>query len=104
MIERPDRSDVRLPRGPRPSHARLRDGDAHELFSEEMAEELGDVLWYVANLATKLELSLSEVAERNLRKVELDYQMARAECDRRRAELDRALGRIPGLIGKDDLR
>ena len=43
-------------------------------------------------------------AERNLRKVELDYQMARAECDRRRAELDRALGRIPGLTGKDDLR
>jgi len=48
---------------------RLRDGDAHELFSEEMAEELGDVLWYVANLATKLDLNLAEVAERNLRKV-----------------------------------
>jgi len=48
---------------------RLRDGDAHELFSEEMAEELGDVLWYVANLATKLDLSLTEVAERNLGKV-----------------------------------
>ena len=43
-------------------------------------------------------------AERNLRKVELDYEMARAECDRRRAELERALGRIPGLTGKDDLR
>jgi cobalt-zinc-cadmium efflux system outer membrane protein len=36
-------------------------------------------------------------AERNLRSVELDYQMARAECDRRHAELERALGRIPGL-------
>jgi NTP pyrophosphatase (non-canonical NTP hydrolase) len=48
---------------------RLRDGDAHELFNEEMAEELGDVLWYVANLATKLELDLTEIAERNLRKV-----------------------------------
>jgi outer membrane protein TolC len=36
-------------------------------------------------------------AERNLRSVELDYQMTRAECDRHRAELDRALGRIPGL-------
>ncbi|WP_394846808.1 TolC family protein [Pendulispora brunnea] len=40
-------------------------------------------------------------AEKNLRSVELDYQMARATCDRRRAELDRALGRIPGLDGKD---
>jgi outer membrane protein TolC len=39
-------------------------------------------------------------AERNLRNVELDYQMARANCDRRHAELERALGRIPGLDGK----
>jgi len=36
-------------------------------------------------------------AERNLRSVELDYQVARATLDRRRAERDRALGRVPGL-------
>lgn len=48
---------------------RLRDGDAHELFSAEMAEELGDVLWYVANLAEKLDLELDEIAQRNLRKI-----------------------------------
>jgi outer membrane protein TolC len=36
-------------------------------------------------------------AERNLRRVNLDYQMARADYDRRFAELERALGRIPGL-------
>jgi len=36
-------------------------------------------------------------AEKNLRTVELDYETARAECDQQRAELDRALGRIPGL-------
>lgn len=36
-------------------------------------------------------------AEKNLRSVELDHQLAQAECDRRHAELDRALGRIPGL-------
>ena len=36
-------------------------------------------------------------AEKNLRSVELEYQMMRATFDRRRAELDRALGRIPGL-------
>jgi outer membrane protein TolC len=40
-------------------------------------------------------------AEKNLRTVELEEQMARADYDRRRAELDRALGRIPGLEGKD---
>lgn len=36
-------------------------------------------------------------AEKNLRGVELDRQIALADYDRRRAELDRALGRIPGL-------
>jgi cobalt-zinc-cadmium efflux system outer membrane protein len=41
-------------------------------------------------------------AEKNLRSVELDYQMARAECDRHRAELDRALGRMPGVDAQDD--
>jgi outer membrane protein TolC len=36
-------------------------------------------------------------AEKNLRGVELERQKAMADCDRRRAELDRALGRVPGL-------
>ena len=36
-------------------------------------------------------------AERNLRNVELGYQEALANQGRRRAEFDRALGRIPGL-------
>jgi len=39
-------------------------------------------------------------AERNLRQVELDYQMAQAQHDQRRGELERALGRIPGLDEK----
>jgi outer membrane protein TolC len=43
-------------------------------------------------------------AERNLRAVELDYQKARAEFDQRRAELDRALGRIPGVDRKGAAR
>jgi NTP pyrophosphatase (non-canonical NTP hydrolase) len=46
----------------------LRDGDAHSLFPEQMAEELGDVLWYLANTATKFDLNLSTIAEENLRK------------------------------------
>jgi outer membrane protein, heavy metal efflux system len=41
-------------------------------------------------------------AEKNLRSVELDYEVARAECDRHRAELDRALGRMPGLDAPGD--
>src|SRR5690349_17801389 len=47
----------------------LREGDAYVLFNDQIAEELGDVLWYVTNLASKASLSLEDVAERNLRKI-----------------------------------
>jgi outer membrane protein, heavy metal efflux system len=40
-------------------------------------------------------------AERNLRGVELEYQLKRAEYVKRRAELDRALGLVPGLDWKE---
>jgi outer membrane protein TolC len=43
-------------------------------------------------------------AEKNLRGVELDQQVAQADYDRRRGELDRALGRMPGLEEKEDAR
>lgn len=48
----------------------LRDGATHRKFRDEVAEELGDVLWYVANVASKFNLSLGEIARQNLRKVE----------------------------------
>jgi len=47
---------------------RVRDGDAHALFSERAAEELGDILWYVANLSHKLGFDLDGVAQLNLRR------------------------------------
>jgi NTP pyrophosphatase (non-canonical NTP hydrolase) len=47
----------------------LRDGPAHKLFSERVAEELGDLLWYISDLATKFELNLDEIAKNNLKKV-----------------------------------
>lgn len=34
-----------------------------------MAKELGDVLWYVAQLATELDLDLGEIAQANLDKL-----------------------------------
>jgi len=34
-----------------------------------MAKELGDVLWYVAQLASELDLDLDEIAEGNLEKL-----------------------------------
>jgi NTP pyrophosphatase (non-canonical NTP hydrolase) len=35
----------------------------------EIKKELGDVLWYVANIASELNLSLTEVAELNIQKL-----------------------------------
>lgn len=46
----------------------LRDGSAHEHFAEEVREELGDLLWYVAIVADRFGLVLSDVAEQNLAK------------------------------------
>ena len=49
----------------------LRDGDG--VFSpavrEDLQLELGDVLWYVAQLASELGLSLEEIAAANLAKL-----------------------------------
>jgi NTP pyrophosphatase (non-canonical NTP hydrolase) len=36
---------------------------------EAMAKELGDVLWYLAQLATELGLDLDEIAQANLEKL-----------------------------------
>jgi len=48
----------------------LRDGKSHKLFKERIAEEVGDLLWYLANVATKFGLDLGQVAEQNLAKCE----------------------------------
>jgi NTP pyrophosphatase (non-canonical NTP hydrolase) len=47
---------------------RLRDGPAYTSFPEQVGEELGDILWYVANLASKFDLSLGDIADANLEK------------------------------------
>ena len=46
----------------------LRDKDAHVLFPQQVAEELGDILWYLANTATKYDLDLAAIAVGNLAK------------------------------------
>ncbi|HTC69584.1 MAG TPA: hypothetical protein VK662_08455 [Acidothermaceae bacterium] len=48
---------------------RVRDGDAHEMFSNRAATELGDILWYVANVAGKLGFRLEDIAVENLRRI-----------------------------------
>ncbi len=36
---------------------------------EEIKDELGDVLWYISQLATELDISLSKIAKSNLAKL-----------------------------------
>lgn len=47
---------------------RIRDDDAYSRFLPDLKEEIGDILWYLANMASKFDLSLSEIAEENLSK------------------------------------
>ena len=44
-------------------------GDLAQLDRDDMAAELGDVLWYTTVLANFLDLSLSDVAQKNIDKL-----------------------------------
>jgi len=46
----------------------LRDGEAYRPFKERVCEELGDMLWYVASVASEFELNLEVVGRANLAK------------------------------------
>ena len=56
----------------------LRDGEAHRLFKDRVSEELGDLLWYVANVASKFDLELDEIATANLAKLKARWASERA--------------------------
>jgi NTP pyrophosphatase (non-canonical NTP hydrolase) len=44
-------------------------GEISEETREALKAELGDVLWYIAQVATELNLSLDEIAEYNIAKL-----------------------------------
>ena len=46
----------------------LRDGTSYLGFRDHVREELGDLLWYIANLGTKTGLDLNDIAVGNLQK------------------------------------
>lgn len=52
---------------------RDKDGVMGEAEKEALKAELGDVLWYIAQVCSELNLSLDEVAEANIEKL-LDRQ------------------------------
>lgn len=41
----------------------------NKINKEELAYELGDIMWYVAQLSTELNIKLSKVAEMNIEKL-----------------------------------
>ena len=52
---------------------RLRDEEAYKLYKDHVAEELGDLLWYISTIATRFELRLEKIASSNLRKTTLRW-------------------------------
>lgn len=45
----------------------------HQLDLNKLSKELGDVLWYLAAIANAFDLSLDNIAEENIRKLEERY-------------------------------
>jgi len=49
----------------------IRDGlQRNAEFADNMAKELGDILWFVAAIATDMNLSLQQIAVKNLEKLQ----------------------------------
>lgn len=48
---------------------KLRDGDSYINFNNKLKEELGDVLWYLAVIASQNGIDLNEIAEENISKI-----------------------------------
>lgn len=64
---------------------RDRSGEISDEDRESLKQELGDVLWYLAQIATDLDLSLQEIAEANLSKLfsRLERGQIRGDGDER---------------------
>jgi len=45
----------------------------HGVDKDKLVKELGDVLWYVAAIATKIDVPLSEIMDRNIAKLKHRY-------------------------------
>jgi NTP pyrophosphatase (non-canonical NTP hydrolase) len=59
-----------------------------EITHDQLAKELGDVLWYVAALASKLGYTLAEIMEMNIGKLRTRYPNGYSSTDSKvRADL-----------------
>lgn len=54
----------------------------HQLDKEHMIDEAGDVLWYIAELAVGLGVTLEDIAKHNIEKLEKRYPKLKFEAER----------------------
>ena len=48
-------------------------GHGHDLDRDKLADELGDVLWYIAAMGNSLDIELGDIMKRNVEKLRLRY-------------------------------
>ena len=53
---------------------RDKNSEMSEVDREEIAKELGDVLWYIATIARYMEVPLEEIIKKNLDKAQSRYE------------------------------
>lgn len=80
---------------------RKRDGPLPSVVKEQVADELGDVLWYLSELATRFDLKISDIANRNLKKAKFLFSATDAFYDNE-APLDQQLPRNFVAMFEDD--
>ena len=56
----------------------------HGIDREKMVKELGDVMWYIAALCTKLDMDLSVIMDANIRKLQTRYPDGYSSADSQR--------------------
>ena len=73
----------------------------HEMNRHEIAKEIGDVLWYAANLANLIGMSLEQVATMNVTKLMKRYPEGFSK-EKSLERVDYAPSKKPGYMDLDD--
>ena len=47
----------------------IRDGDAYQIIQARISEELVDILWYIAAIASQSDLKMDDIVNKNIKKI-----------------------------------